>query len=129
MREWYSEDHAGSPGNDIDILEISTQSASGNQDPVNAIPSFVGNGAIALHVHDDAAAPEETTLQALPFFSSQPFQNGIDVYMPASNPPDGTITVTNIPRGDASKPQVLKFPNWPSSTDIITLLFSDFPQD
>ena len=39
----------------------------------------------------------------------------------------GTITITNVPRGDTSKPQTLNVPNWPSSTHAISVVFTDFP--
>jgi hypothetical protein len=48
--------------------------------------------------------------------------------MPATEPPDGTITITSIPRGDAADPQVLNVPNWASSKHTITLLFADYAQ-
>src|SRR5690606_36867483 len=91
MREWYSEgDHA-------DVLEVSTD----GQETVDALTEFAGNGTIGLHIHDDAATPGETTREPLPYFSAQPFQSGIDVYLPASSDGEGVITVTNLPRGDA----------------------------
>ncbi len=123
MREWHE-------STDPDILEISTQSESGNQDPVNAIVSGITNGNIAIHIHDDAATPGETTLAPLPYFTDREraFQYGVDVFMPAADPPDGTITVKNIPRGDTSKPQVLNAANWASSKHAITVMFTDFPQ-
>lgn len=129
MREWYAMDDADNPGDESDILEIGTKSGSGDQAAVNVITSFVGNGAIALHLHDDAATPGETTLGELPYFSGQPFQSGVDVYMPAAEPPDGTITVTNYPRGDRSQPQVLNLPNWASSGHFVNVMFNDFPVD
>ena len=98
-------------------------------EPVDAITDFVGNGAIGLHVHDDAATPGESTLGPLPYFADQPFQSGIDVFLPASPDGSGTITVTNIPRGDTSDPQVLNVPNWPSSTHAISVVFTDWPVD
>ena len=100
MREWYAE------GDARDVLEISVDGG----EPVDAITDFVGNGAIGLHIHDDAATPGETTLAPLPYFSEQPFQSGIDVFMPASPDGSGTITVTNLPRGDADRPQTLNVP-------------------
>ncbi len=121
MREWHQQ-------TDPDVLEISTASASGNEDPVDVIPSGVGNGNIALHIHDDAATPGLSSLNPLPYFPAQAFQTGIDVYMPAADPPDGTITVRNIPRGDTSKPQVINVPNWASSGHSITVVFADYAQ-
>jgi hypothetical protein len=134
MREWYGTDDADLPGNQSDVLEISTHGPGVDTAPVNAIAARMGNGTIGLHFHDDAATPGQTTLAALPYFSTQPFQNGADVYMPASGAtgaggPDGTITVTNIPRGDAGKPQTLNVPNWPSSLHAISVVFTDYPVD
>jgi pimeloyl-ACP methyl ester carboxylesterase len=114
MREWYATDAA-------DVLEVSTDGS----EPVNAIVDFVGDGAIGLHLHDDDATPGETSFAALPYFAEQPFQSGIDVFMPASPEADGTITVTNHPRGDATRPQTFNVPNWPSSGHTISLMFAD----
>jgi hypothetical protein len=49
--------------------------------------------------------------------------------MPATDPPNGTLTFKSIPRGNAAKPQVLTTPNWASSTHLISLQFSDYAQD
>ena len=110
---------------DRDVLEISVDGA----EPVDAITDFVGNGAIGLHIHDDAATPGETTLAALPYFSEQPFQSGVDVFLPASPDGSGTITVTNLPRGDAARPQTLNVPNWPSSEHSVSVVFTDWEVD
>lgn len=125
MREWYASDDPDLDGDERDVLEIGTD----NIDPVDAIVDHVGNGAIGLHIHDDAATPGQTTLSALPYFSEQPFQSGIDVFIPASPDASGTISVTNLPRGDAGNPQTLNVPNWPSSTHAISLVFTDEPLD
>lgn len=124
MREWKSSD----------VLEISTTSASGGeQAAVNAIVMGVGRDGgfapIGIHIHDDAATPKESSLTLLPWFSTQPFQTGVDVFMPASDPPDGTISITNMPRGDLAKPQKLNVPNWRSNGHVISLMFTDYPQD
>jgi hypothetical protein len=69
-----------------------------------------------------------TTLDLLPYFPTQPIQSGADIYLPAADPTDGTITVTSYPRGDRTKPQVLNVPNWRSSQHFISIIFSDYPQ-
>ena len=119
MREWHSE------GDAADVLELSVDDG----EPVDAVTDFVGNGGIGLHLHDDVATPGETTLEPLPYFADQPFQSGIDVFLPASPDGSGTITVTNLPRGDTSRPQTLNVPNWPSSTHTISVVFTDWPVD
>ena len=130
MREWYAADLPDVEGDQRDVVEITTSGPGADQPPVDVIADFVGNGAIGLHFHDDAATPGETTLAALPYFSEQPFQSGVDVFMPASasaGEPDGTITVTNIPRGDTDSPQTVNVPNWPSSGHTISVMFADHP--
>ncbi|HEX7133982.1 MAG TPA: alpha/beta fold hydrolase [Iamia sp.] len=119
MREWHAE------GEDRDVLDISVDGG----EPVDAITDFVGNGAIGLHIHDDAATPGETTREPLPYFSEQPFQSGIDVFLPASADGSSTITVTNLPRGDADRPQVLNVPAWPSSEHATSVVFTDWAVD
>jgi hypothetical protein len=87
------------------------------------------NGVIGIHVHDAAASPGDSTLDLLPFFPTQAFQTGVDVYMPASSPPDGTVSFVNAPRGDTSRLQTINIPNWRSSEHRATLTFNDFVQD
>jgi pimeloyl-ACP methyl ester carboxylesterase len=124
MREWYATDDPDGDGDERDVLEIST-----GAQPVNAIADFVGNRAIGLHIHDDAATPGRTTRAPLPYFSDAPFQNGVDVFIPGADPPNRTITVTNIPRGDRTAPQTLNVPNWASSGHAISVVFTDYPVD
>ena len=123
MREWFG-DHA-TAGNDI--VEISTTSASlGDQPVVNAITPAAGNDTIGIHIHDDAASPQQTTLEPLPYFPDQAFQTGVDVYMPAAEPPDGTVTLRLIPRGRSEFSQTVNFPNWASSGHRVSINFNDF---
>lgn len=118
QREWLASD----------VLEISTMSPSGDQPVVNAMTAAAGAAmGIGIHVHDAAASPGNSTLGALPYFSMQAFQYGVDVFMPATDPPDGVITVRNLPRGDMAQPQLLNVPNWASSQHHISIMFSDFP--
>lgn len=120
QREWLASD----------VLEISTKSAGMDQPVVNAITAAAGAAnSIGIHIHDAAASPGNSSLAALPYFSSQSFQYGVDVFMPAADPPTGVITLRNLPRGDMSKPQVLNLPNWKSSAHFVSVVFSDSPQD
>ncbi|HJY24158.1 MAG TPA: hypothetical protein VJ649_00610, partial [Actinomycetes bacterium] len=126
QKEWW----ATHPTGQNDVLEISTASPSrGDQPAVNALTKVTSNGVIGVHVHDAAASPGDSTLDLLPFFPTQPFQTGVDVFMPATAPPDGTVSFVNAPRGDTSRLQAMSVPNWRSSTDRITVTFNDFVQD
>lgn len=120
-------------GDERDIVEIGVERDGGDGvTPVNILRDDIDNDTIALHVHDDVETPKESTLGELPAFASnpllRPFQGSVDLFMPAADPPDGTITVKNIPRGDGKKPQVINFPNWSSDKHFINLMFSDFAQ-
>jgi len=113
-----------------DVLEISAMTPTGNSEPVNVInAAAAGRNAIAIHLHDAAASPGDSTLSPLPYFSTASFQYGMDMFISASDPPAGTVVVKNIPRGDTARPQILRTANWPSSTHRVSVLFSDFTQD
>ena len=90
---------------------------------------MTSNGVIGIHVHDAAASPGDSTLDLLPFFPTQAFQTGVDVFMPAAEPADGTVSFVNAPRGDTSRLQTINTPNWRSSENRVTVTFNDFVQD
>ena len=129
MREWLPSD----------VLEVETKRPDGkgtektnvitdDNVPLPEMGMGLGVGEpIAIYLHDDVATPTETTLELLPWFPEQFFQTGIDVFMPAADPPDGTITLTNFPRGDESKAQTMNVPNWRMDKHTVMVLFSDFP--
>ncbi|HKP64320.1 MAG TPA: alpha/beta fold hydrolase [Polyangiales bacterium] len=119
MREWTPDDK----------LDIGTKSASGDQDAKNVVSSQITNNPISIFLHDDAATPGDSSLALLPWFPMQPFQTGVDLFMPANETPDGTITLVSTPRGATDKPQTLRVPNWASSKHTITVMFSDYPQE
>jgi pimeloyl-ACP methyl ester carboxylesterase len=140
MREWYTDPNPAPMGgrgrdpNTMDVLEISTKSPGKDQPAANIIAPRMTNADIAIHIHDDTTTPGESTLGALAKFLEPScllctaFQTTADVFMPATDPPNGTITFKNAPRGDSSQPQVLNVPNWASSGHLISLMFSDYPQ-
>jgi pimeloyl-ACP methyl ester carboxylesterase len=134
MREWQTSDQLE--------VGIATQS-NPNPQLVNVLngvgvdPSGGGGadiaslvrGKIGIHLHDDVATPLMSSLVQIPYFMTQPFQAGVDVYLPAAEPPNGTIIVKSIPRGNVSKPQTIAIPNWPSTGHLSTLMFADYAQD
>ncbi|MEQ8842353.1 MAG: hypothetical protein RIB98_15315 [Acidimicrobiales bacterium] len=46
-----------------------------------------------------------------------------------SSPPDGTLTATNLPRGDSDDPQTLNVRNRASAGHLISIVFIDYPVD
>lgn len=125
-KEWWS----SHPSGENDTLTVSTRIPSNGPAQVLEVTGDIlagtGNGNLGIHIHDAAATPGESTLNLLPFFPSQPFQTGIDVYMPATDPPTGTISFVNAHRGGAE--QVINLPNWASDGHRILVVFRDFAQ-
>jgi hypothetical protein len=79
-------------------------------------------GIFAYDVHLDGV----TDLSApIPFFFSQPFITGVDLHIPAAPGGAGTVFVAARQRGTGHL-DFLNVPNWPSSTDRISMQFDDF---
>jgi pimeloyl-ACP methyl ester carboxylesterase len=122
-REWWAS------GTARDTLNVSTSGAPASQPARNVLDGETRNNIVGIHIHDDTATPRQTSLANLSYFSSQPFQAGKDVYMPAGpNPPTGTISLVNVPRGDTLRPQRINIPNWPSTNDASLVEFNDYVQ-
>ena len=125
-KEWWS----SHPSGQNDTLAITTESPSKGTEAVgNALTPATGNGSVGIHIHDDAATPQQSTLNLLPVIPLFPFQTGVDVFMPATDPPDGVISFDNAPRGDSGNPQVLNVPNWASDEHRLGVYFNDYAQD
>ena len=60
-----------------------------------------------------------------PLFSGLPFITGVDVFLPAARPPNGTVSVSLRSRGGGPV-RTLSYPNFPSTTDGAVLQFNDF---
>jgi hypothetical protein len=133
-KEWWSDQGAQS-----DNLWAAVRSRAWDRDDVHPTPSTVdllaspevaarAGGKISIHAHD-VGADKVSTLAPIPFFATQPFQAGVDVWLPAAEPPDGAIWFMNAPRGDRSLLQIISIPNWPSSTHRVGVQFNDYAQD
>ena len=123
MREWYAEDDDLTATSDV--LEISVDGGdAGRRDHRLRRQRRIG-----LHIHDDAATPGETTLEPLPVLRRAAVPERHRRVPAGIADGRGTITVTNLPRGDADHPQTLNVPNWPSSGHAISVVFTDWPVD
>src|SRR4030042_1865652 len=85
-----------------DVLWVTTKSPAWDDDPVNPTPptlNILSNPAIAprankLGIHmGDEGLDKVSTLALIPWFYTQAFQTAVDIWMPATEPPDGTITL------------------------------------
>jgi len=84
---------------------------------------------IAIFVNDNGADGKSDLTAPIPYFYSAVsfFISGADLYVPAANPPSGTIPLVLTPRG-GGKTQVINVPNWVSTKDRISVQFNDFIQ-
>ncbi len=58
--------------------------------------------------------------------SGLPFMSGLDLFIPAANPPDRTVQVELIPRGGNGAEQVVNLPNFASDERRLSVHFRDF---
>jgi hypothetical protein len=84
---------------------------------------------IAIFVNDNGADGKSDLTAPIPYFFSAIsfFISGADLYIPAANPPNGTIPLVLAPRG-GGKTQVINVPNWVCEEDRISVQFNDFIQ-
>jgi hypothetical protein len=83
-----------------------------------------------IFVYDKDADGKSDLSAPTPFFFTaiQFFMTGVDLYIPAADPPDGTISVVLTSRGGGGKTQVINVPNWVSTKHRMGVLFNDFVQ-
>jgi hypothetical protein len=92
---------------------------------------------LGIHVGDagpDLTKPTNTpdkvsTLNLIPYFYTQAFQTAVDIWMPATDPPDGTITLTNLPGKYPTLPQTMNIPNWASEGHRVLVMPNAYFQD
>jgi pimeloyl-ACP methyl ester carboxylesterase len=66
--------------------------------------------------------------QPIPALFALPFISGGDLHLPATMPPDGTVRIEQVQRAGTGEPEVVNVPNWPSSTDHISVNLRDWSQ-
>lgn len=95
-------------------------------DVVNAANCPFDNRTTAIYLYDVDSDGMSYLDEPLEYFHSQPFMTGVDYYIPAADPPVDGIRITMMPRGGNGLMQVINLPNWPSTTDRISVLLNDF---
>jgi hypothetical protein len=114
----------GDQGVDSDVLTINgTNICTAAICPLNKL-------VIAIFANDNGADGKSDLTAPIPYFYTAVsfFISGADLYIPAANPPNGTIPVVLTPRGGGGKAQVINVPNWVSTKDRISVQFDDFIQ-
>jgi hypothetical protein len=68
---------------------------------------------------------EETTLKEEPALSALPFLQAAQVFIPASSPPNATVSYQLKSRNGGGL-RTLNIPNWEATTDQVTIYWNDF---
>ena len=97
-------------------------------DIISAATAPINKRVNAVFAFDVGADGVSDVSQPIPIFFALPFLTGVDLFIPATTPPNGTVSVVLTPRDGGGKVQVLNVPNWASSTDQVSLQFHDYLQ-
>jgi len=114
----------GDQGAESDVLAINgTNICTGAICPLNKL-------VVAIFVYDNGADGKTDLTAPVTYFYTTVafFISGADLFIPATNPPAGTISMILTPRGGGGKTQVINVPNWVSIKDRISVQFNDFLQ-
>jgi hypothetical protein len=126
QKEWWG-DNPVDPAN-VDILEVTTTTPRGVEaagNIVNGATAPYAASTIAMISFDANADGVTDTSAPVPL---GPFLSGIDASMPATDPPDGTITFRHHQRRGVSE-QVINTPNWSSEAGHgMTVTFREWTQ-
>ncbi len=108
------------PGIASDILEVNGANV------LEAVTPIVGS-LVGIFVYDEGA-DGVSDLTGPTWLHMLPFLTGIDLYMPAAEPPDATISVVLTPRDGDGKTQIVNVPNWASIGHGVSIRFRDYVQ-
>jgi pimeloyl-ACP methyl ester carboxylesterase len=112
-KEWW-----GDQGADSDVLEINEQNV------LNEATSPRTNRTIGIFIHDFEVDGQSDLSQPVSPFGIM-FLTGIDLFLPAAEPPDGTLGVVATPRlGDGT--EAVCIPNYASSVARSSIQFNSY---
>jgi pimeloyl-ACP methyl ester carboxylesterase len=94
--------------------------------PVIKIPGFTG--VVGIFAYDRFLNGVTDLSAPIPYFFGVAFMTGVDIYIPAADPPDGTTSLVLTPRGGGGLTQVINTPNWASLYNSVSVVFNDYVQ-
>jgi hypothetical protein len=109
----------GDQGAESDALSINGTGV------VNPATAPIDKRVIGMFAFDTGSDGVSNVTVPHPVFFSLPFLSGVDLFLPAAAPPKGKVTVALRSRG-AGATRVVNVPNFPSSTDSVTINLNDF---
>jgi hypothetical protein len=92
---------------------------------INAATAPITKRAIGVFAFDVGSDGVSDVSQPIPVVFGLPFLTGVDLFMPAASPPTGKVSVALRSRG-AGPVRTVNFPNFPSSTDAVSVGLWDF---
>jgi pimeloyl-ACP methyl ester carboxylesterase len=92
---------------------------------INAATAPITKRAIGVFAFDVGSDGVSDVSQPIPVVFGLPFLTGVDLFMPAASPPTGKVSVALRSRG-AGPVRTVNFPNFPSSTDSVSVGLWDF---
>jgi hypothetical protein len=84
------------------------------------------NATIGVEVFDAGTDKRSNVSQSISTFADIPFIGGIDLYIPATTPPQDTISIVLNGRQNGGLTQTINIPNWNSITNKVTVQFNAF---
>ena len=109
----------GDQGAESDVLNINGTAV------LNAATAPIDKRVIGMFAFDTGSDGVSNVSVPHPVFFSLPFLSGVDLFLPAAAPPTGKVSVALRNRG-AGPTRTVNFPNFPSSTDSVSVNLNDF---
>lgn len=95
---------------------------------VNAATCPISKRTTSFFVYDLGSDGAGSVEPPIAYFHSLAFITGVDLFLPAADPPDARIRLTLMERGGNGMMQVINVPNWSSTGHRISVQFNDFVQ-
>lgn len=95
---------------------------------VNAATCPITKRTTSFFVYDLGSDGASSVDAPIAYFHSLAFITGVDLFIPAADPPDDRIRLTLMERGGNGLLQVINVPNWSSTGHRISVQFNDFVQ-
>lgn len=109
----------GDQGSENDVLKVNGTNV------INAATAPISHLVNAMFAYDQGNDEVSNLSAPISTFFALPFISAVDLYIPASSPPRGTVSVSLRSRGQGPV-RTVNFPNWPSTSNAVTVQFDDF---
>jgi pimeloyl-ACP methyl ester carboxylesterase len=109
----------GDQGAESDVLRVNGVNV------LNPATAPIDKRVIGMLAFDTGSDGVSNVTVPHPVIFSLPFLSGVDLFIPAAAPPNGSVSVSLQSRG-VGPARTVNFPNFPSSTDSVSVGLNDF---